>query len=309
MVGDGASFRVRGRDGACGGCAPSLTWAERYPVSRAPAARVRSWVEECSFSSPTIAAAQFAQNAGTVLFSPVATARGIGEIGEWIFQAGDVTIEEPAVARLAVVDLDLHRIAFLGARSERSRRTASLFRAEVERAGGELVAAVFYDEGSSDFRDVIESVRRAAPEALFVVSDTEDLFLLLPQFSFYEFGVQLLGTSAWNSHRLLRMAGKDMEGAIFPVQTTGVENEARFRAAAELLDRSDIETNPFTVGGYTGLLTTVEAAVAAGRGGVALRTELEQLLEHRLHPWLELATGRGLQFRTVRKERIVEFER
>ena len=258
-------------------------------------------------SSPTIAAAQVAQNAGTVLFSPVATARGIDEIGEWIFQAGGAGVEETAVARLACGDLSLRRVAFIAAGSERSRRVLSLFRAGVEGAGGELVAAVFYEEGSSDFREAIESVRRAAPEALYVASDTEDLFLLLPQLSFYEFGVQLFGTSAWNSSRLLRMAGKDMEGAIFPARTEGIEDEKRFLAAAELLDRSGVETNPFTVGGYVGLRTAIEAAVAAGRGGEALRRERERLLEHRLHPCVELAAGGGVPFRTVRNERIVEF--
>ncbi|MBN1884941.1 MAG: ABC transporter substrate-binding protein [Candidatus Krumholzibacteriota bacterium] len=277
---------------------------------------VRRLVEEESviaviggvLSSSTIAAAQAAQCAGAVLFSPVATARGIGSIGEWIFQAsGGEEIEETAVARLACGTLDARRVAFIAADNERSRRAAVLFRAEVERAGGELVAVVLYDEGSSDFREPIEAVRRAAPEALFLASETEDLFLLLPQFSFYEFGVQLLGTSAWNSRRLLRMAAKDMEGAIFPVETAGVDEAERFRVAVELLDRPDIESNPFTVGGYVGVETIVDAAVAAGRGGESLRREMERALEHRLHPYLELASKRGVAFRTVRDEHVVEF--
>ena len=76
--------------------------------------------------------------------------------------------------------------------------------------------AEFYPEGSTDFAESIGRVRAADPEALFIASGTEDLILILPQLSFHEFGSQLLGTSAWNSRRLIRMAGRDLEGALFP---------------------------------------------------------------------------------------------
>ena len=128
----------------------------------------------------------------------------------------DSEAEVVAVCRIACVDLGLKRFAFMAVDKERSRHTEALFRQGVSLFGGEVVASDFYEQGSTDFKYNIERMRKASPEALYIASDSEDLILILPQLSFYEFGVQLLGSSAWNSKNLQRMAGRDMEGAIFP---------------------------------------------------------------------------------------------
>ena len=46
------------------------------------------------------------------------------------------------------------------------------------------------------------TVADAAPEALYIGSEIEDLILILPQLSFHEFGVQLLGTKHMVRERL-----------------------------------------------------------------------------------------------------------
>ena len=165
-------------------------------------------------SSSTIAAAQVAEVSRTVLLSPVATEEGIDDIGRWVFQTTiGSEVEIAALARIACERLGLERIAFMSSDDLQSRRNALLFEDEVERLGGELSVAEFYPEGSTDFAESIDRIRSADPEALFIASDAEDLVLILPQLSFHEFGIQLLGTSAWNSRRLVRMVGKDLEGA------------------------------------------------------------------------------------------------
>ncbi|HEY5133522.1 MAG TPA: ABC transporter substrate-binding protein, partial [Candidatus Krumholzibacteriaceae bacterium] len=177
-------------------------------------------------SSSTIAAAQVAEISKTVFLSPVATEEGIDDIGSWIFQTSTGSeVEIAALARMACGRLGLRRIAFMSSNDMNSHHLALLFADEVERLGGVLCAAEFYPEGTTDFGDAIQRVRAGAPEALFIASDTEDLILILPQLSFHEFGVQLLGTSDWNSKRLIRMVGKDLEGALFlaDVDTRGAE--------------------------------------------------------------------------------------
>ncbi len=259
-------------------------------------------------SSPTIAAAQVADFKTTVLLSPVASEQEIGSIGDWVFQiSSESDAEIIAVARIACRELDHRRIAFLSGNDFQSRRVERLFRKEVERSGSSICISEFYDEGNTDFHKSIERIRRADPQALFIASDAEDLILILPQISFYEFGVQLLGTSSWNSNRLLLMAGRDMEGAIFPA-TVGQEHEReRFVAAASAESEPIGKINDFVLGGYRGVRVLIESLSRSGGGGDKLRQDLKAALDNRLHPFLELTADKGIVFNRVRKERLEEF--
>ncbi len=259
-------------------------------------------------SSPTIAAAQVAEFNKTVHLSPVATEDGIGEIGGWVFQLEmPAEIEVISVAKMACERLGLRRIAFMSIDDIRSHHIERLFREEMELAGGEVCTSEFYTEGSTDFREHIDRIRNAGPEALYIASDTDDLILILPQLSFYEFGVQLLGTSAWDSRRLLRMAGRDMEGALFPGAIFSRRDEEHFIAATALLDERMDEVNPFVIGGYRGVRTILQALSVSGSGGEQLRKTIARKLDDKQHSFIELYSGRGIPFYTVRNERLEEY--
>lgn len=259
-------------------------------------------------SSSTIAAAQVAELSGTVLLSPVATDEGIGGVGGWVFQTTTSSeVEIAALVRMACGRLGLRRVAFLSSDDLPSRRVARLFGDEVERLGGELVIAEFYPEGSTDFAESIGRVRAADPEALFIASGTEDLILILPQLSFHEFGAQLLGTSAWNSRRLIRMAGRDLEGALFPADIDQRSGESLFTNACALVKEPAGEINQVVIGGYRGTKLLLEALAKSKSGGAPLREEMSRILEKRRHPFLDLMAGEGILFYTVRNERAVEY--
>lgn len=261
----------------------------------------------CVLSSPTIAAAQVAQYSRTVLLSPVASEEGIDEIGVWVFQTHTYSeVEVLSVVRAATDILGLKRVAFLSVDDLQSRQLEFLFKSEMERCGADLCISEFYSEGSTDFLGSIERIRAANPEGLYIASGTDDLVLILPQLSFYEFGIQLLGPSSWNSSRLLRMVGRDMEGAVFPADIGSEENERSFSAATALVGVPGEEANPFIVAGYKGVRMLIEAVEAVG-GGDALRDELARTLNNRRHPFLDLLTGGGIPFFTVRNERLEEF--
>jgi branched-chain amino acid transport system substrate-binding protein len=259
-------------------------------------------------SSTTIAAAQAAQHAATVLYSPVASEEGIAGIGDHIFQRSqDYETEVAAIARVVCLEMGLRRIAFMAEDSQRWHSLAELFRREVEGLGGTLCAEDFYEQGSTDFKLNIERIRKAAPEALFIPSNTEDLVLILPQLSFYEFGAQLLGTSSWNSRKLLRMTGRDMEGAVFPSEDVSDSGEERYLAAAALTGYEDRDVNRFVTGGYDGVRKTMEAMAASSDSGSPLRDEMARMLDNRRHNFVALMSGDGIRFNIVRKERVEEY--
>ncbi len=259
-------------------------------------------------SSPTIAAAQVAQYNRTVLVSPVATEEGISEIGEWIFQAAvETDAEVIAIARVARGKLELDRIAFLSSDNLRSRIIARAFSREVELLGGKICAVEFYEEGSTDFRDVLSRIRGSDPDGLFIASNLDDLVLILPQLSYYEFGVQLLGTSSWQSDKLLRMAGRDMEGAVFPRLPSAAHDTELLYSAASFVGEDLVEDNAFVLGGYRGVRTVIDALGESGTDGEDLRRAISNALENRLHPYLTFVSGPGITFYRIRGEKVEEW--
>lgn len=259
-------------------------------------------------SSTTIAAAQAAEHSGTVLYSPVASEEGIAGIGRYIFQhSQDYETEIAAIARVAILEMGIRRIAFMAEDSPRWHSLSELLRREVEGLGGTLCVVDFYEQGSTDFKYNIERIRDAVPEALFLPPDTEDLVLILPQLSFYEFGVQLLGTSSWNSGKLLRMAGRDMEGAVFPGEGISDSSEEKYLAAAALTGYEGGDLNRFVTGGYDGVRKVMEAMAAASASETGLRDEMERMLSEKRHNFIEMMATDGIRFNIVRKERVEEF--
>ena len=171
------------------------------------------------FSVPTIGAAIEANAWRLPMVSPVVFEQRVDEVGPWVFQTKvSSEIEVSAIAKIAVEDLLLQRYAVLSPSTPERRKLAEYFVQEIEHRGGEIVAQEFYMSGATDFRDQLEVIRNAAPEALFVPGDPEELMLLLPQVSFYDLQIQLLGLSDWNSDKLLRLSKRELEGAMFPAE-------------------------------------------------------------------------------------------
>ncbi len=270
--------------------------------------------------SATVAAAQTSSFLGTVFISPIAINESISDIGDCVFQysSGHET-EVIAVARMASLEMDMERFAFLGPDNISSRAMERIFRAEVERMGGVLCVSRFYPEGATDFQEDIKAIRDNNPRALFISSDLEDLVLILPQFTFHEFGVQLLGMSAWNSEKLLISVGRDIEGAIFPVIDRSRELEKEFIGAVTMLDKPAKEVNPFVLGGYNGLKTFIRAVRISSRDGAnpgqagyfpgyrELCRALKDIFARRRHPYIDFVSSGGITFYTVRNKQFVKF--
>ncbi|MBD3178810.1 MAG: ABC transporter substrate-binding protein, partial [Candidatus Latescibacteria bacterium] len=259
-------------------------------------------------NSSTVAAAQVAQANRTVIFSPVSNLEGIDAIGDYVFQTTvDYEAEVIALARVAVRELGLERIAFLAADSRVNREMELMFRKEVEREGGIICLADYYQEGSTDFKENIDRIRSSAPEALFIPADRNDLVLIMPQLSFYEFGLQLLGLSMWDSSNLIYMSGKDMSGAVFPGETRQNHQRELYLSAAALVNEPVENVNNFEVRGYQGMRKIIDALYMGFGENSTVRDRMRRLLNRRAHPFVRAAGNEGITFYTVRNGEKEEF--
>jgi ABC-type branched-subunit amino acid transport system substrate-binding protein len=170
----------------------------------------------------------------------LSTVRGMGHGGTVLFHNSvSHRAMVATVAEYSVEELGILAYAVLYPRNAYGQMYRRLFEEEVIWRGGEVVAVASYSDEQVDFGDIIKTMvpfkvpeatestasgesvdRDPVPiinfEAIFIPDDAETVRLLVPQLAYYDItGVQLLGTSGWNTRSLIEDGGKFVEGAIF----------------------------------------------------------------------------------------------
>ena len=268
------------------------------------------------FTMPSISAATECNAWKVPIVSPMVTDRNLSDLVAWVFQTKvPVEVEVSAMARLAVEDLMLERIAVFAPSTPGGRSLADAFTAEVEKRGGEIAAQDFFGLGDTDFREQLQKIRQTAPDGLFIPGATDELVNILPQISFYDLQIQLLGLSNWNSEKLLNLSGRELEGAVFPREGYfGRDPGAYQRFVGKYLetyageDRAVSESgevHPVAVAGYFGSMFILEAIAA----GAVDREQLREFLDLELNAGADarMSQVRGLPLVRVSSGRVYDF--
>ena len=256
---------------------------------------------------PSVAAAVECNASHVPILSPVPTAQRIDDVGPWVFQTKvSSEIEVSAIARVAREDLRLERFAVLAPSTPEKQELAGFFVQEILSRGGQVVAQETYDEGDSDFREQLEAIRAASPEALFIPGDPEELILMLPQINFYDLQIQLFGLSNWNSEKLLRLSQRELEGAIFPGEALYGKNRESYQHFLEgYRAQYGGDVHPVATAGYFGMRLLLEALDS----GAVDRTQVRDYLDQTLNSTAErrMAQSNSLSILNVRSGEVREF--
>jgi len=232
------------------------------------------------FTLPAIASAIECNAWRAPIVSPVVASDDLVEIGSWVFQTRvPDTIEATVLAELAVKKLGLQHIAVLSpARGDR-RATAQFFADEVKRLGGQVTADEHFAEGATDFKEPLQKIRDAAPDGLFAIGSVEELLQILPQTKAFDLQAQLLGTSQWNSDKLLRLARDELEGAIFPAEAHYGSTPERDKALRDRIMTSGAsDVSPVAVAAYYGTRAVLDAMTS----GASSRDDVRDFLDSHL---------------------------
>ncbi|UCF89394.1 MAG: penicillin-binding protein activator [bacterium] len=216
------------------------------PIQAAQAVRDLSETEQVVaiigpiFSRTTRAAAQAAEESGTPIISlspdPEIPALGVNVFRRSLLDSQQIS----ALVRLVFDRLMMSRFAFLYPDSPYGREMMNLFWDEIDKRGGQVVAAESFPPGQTDFGPQIRAMvglnRKMTQEelalkeagvdielqpiidfdALFIPADFQTVGLLAPQLAFYDVNeVLLVGSDAWNSPWLVELGEHYVEGALF----------------------------------------------------------------------------------------------
>jgi len=250
------------------------------------------------FTLPAIASAIECNAWRTPIVSPVLSSDDLVEIGTWVFQTRALaTIEATALAEAAVTGLGLSRFAILSPGRGDRRATADFFADEVKRLGAQVVVQEQFAEGATDFKTQLEVIRDAAPDALFAIGSVEELLQILPQTKFFDLQVQLLGTSQWNSEKLVRLTRDELEGALFPAESHYGATAERDRALRNrIMTAGATDVSPVAVAAYYGTRTVLEAIGV----GASSREDVRRYLDARMRGDAEARRQRAAALPLVR---------
>ncbi len=161
---------------------------------------------------------------------------GVADTGDYVFR-NFMTPNRQAesIALYAYEMLEKRKFAVLYPENRYGAELAKHFKKEIEALGGIVVDSMSYSPGQKDFAEELEFLfgieveevvkgRRHIREytstveidALYIPDYPEAVGQIAPYLAFYNIkDVQLLGSNAWNSPKLLKLAGEYLEGAVF----------------------------------------------------------------------------------------------
>ena len=167
-----------------------------------------------------------------------------------------------------------------------------------ERLRGEVVSAAAFAPQDTDFRTPLLQIKKARPEVVFIHASVDQMILLGPQLDFYRVGALVLGTSNWNSPKLLRKAGVVMERAIFPSDAVLFPPHWRESFAADWRpEHLPSETTPLALKAYQATMMVLETLA---RDDIQRRQRLAEALQERLANQQVQVAGPAAFARTVR---------
>jgi branched-chain amino acid transport system substrate-binding protein len=120
-------------------------------------------------------------------------------------------MQTEATAKYAMEDLKLKKAAFIGRNDAWAKSSLEQFTKRVKARGGEVVAAEFFDLGSTDFYSQLTKIKMANPEFLYMVSLTEDGSMLIRQARELGLKCVLTGTDELANEKAFQLAGKAMD--------------------------------------------------------------------------------------------------
>jgi branched-chain amino acid transport system substrate-binding protein len=225
-------------------------------------------------SAGVAAAAGARSDASLALLSPTASEVPAGQAHVYSLNVSD---EEGGVALAEyAVATGLRRVALLYPRLPDFERQARAFAAALRARGGQVVADVPYDSGTTTFEEPLKQISESSPDAIYVPAPERDVRQIAPQIEYYgvrQLGVQVLGGEAWTREEVRRLVDpRYLEGVVAATPLLQTSSEVGWREFVSLYEQRYRRTldNPFPALGYDATRLVLEAL----QGGGAERAEV-----------------------------------
>ena len=168
-------------------------------------------------STATLAAAPIAQNAKVPLLSPSSTSDKVTQVGDHIFRACYVdSFQGIAMAHYAIETLKAKTVALLvDLDMDHSRDVSKVFGEEFQKLGGKVLKTVsFSGNHDTSYVPQLTELRNLKADVIYAPVYYSKMGIIFKQAKTFQIKSQILGTDAWDSPQLFKLAGGATGGAL-----------------------------------------------------------------------------------------------
>lgn len=188
---------------------------------------------------------------------------------DWTFRLNPPTRMEVEAVQDALVDeLGFKQVFFMGVNNDWGRGSVSDFTPAVERNGGQVVGAEFFEQAEENFSPILTSIQSSDSDSVIVTTDAAQIALILQQMEALGIDKKVLTTGGSNfPGKVKELAGESAaEGVYFTVFFPAAYDPSMSAApdrAASFVEKWNANHDPNEIGesarGYDAVYTIAEA--------------------------------------------------
>lgn len=192
-------------------------------------------------STHAVSVGPIAQRHGVPMVTTAASNPRVTAAGDFVFMASVTdAFQGRVLAQFAREDLALQTVALLTLSDDvYTEGISDFFAANFRELGGDVVADVFYDDGTTDFTSQLRDISALRPDALFISSFIREIGLItrqaraIPLLNAAGEPTLFLGTDTWDSDILLANEDAELEGSFFTTHFSADTDEPAAQAFIE----------------------------------------------------------------------------
>jgi len=166
-------------------------------------------------SDEVLTCAPFANKSHIVLFTPAAGSEKIIEAGDYVFRNREGAYQaSDTLASYCKSELNLNDIIILHSNSANGISYANGFEISAKKYDLTVIRSIGYDEDKTDYRTIVEKLKNANPQVVYLAGLDTELGIILRQCKELNFSPQFIGSPGVISTKLIEIAGDGAENLI-----------------------------------------------------------------------------------------------
>jgi branched-chain amino acid transport system substrate-binding protein len=150
------------------------------------------------------------------MITPSSTNAKVTEVGDYIFRVCFIDDFQAAVAAKFALDQGYKKVAiFKDIKNDYSMGFAKVFTDVFTKGGGSISSEQTYQEGDSDFKSQLNTIKGSSPDAILVPGYYSEVGTIARNAREIGLMVPLIGGDGWDSPQLIPGAGDKLEGCFF----------------------------------------------------------------------------------------------
>jgi len=173
-------------------------------------------LDDC-VSSVALATVPIASKNQVVMISAGSTNPKLSGISPYFFRVWNSDSEEGLFsARYAYEKLGIRKAAILYIENEYGQGLKDVFSQQFQKVGGNIVLVESFKQEVIDFKSQLTKIKGSKPDIIYLVSNAQEIPVILKQAREQGIGVPFLGTVAFEDPAIIQKAGEASEGIIYP---------------------------------------------------------------------------------------------